>query len=472
MNTVFLAILGYVALQLLFGFWVARRIHTESDYLIAGRSLGPWLAAFTIFATWFGAETCIGAAGEAYSGGLSATRIDPFGYALGIMAMGLVFAVPLWRRRLTTLADLFRERYGLGVERYAALIMIPTSLLWAAAQVRAFGQVLAASSELEVSLCITLAAAVVVVYTVAGGLLADAWSDLLQGVVLICGLALLAILVFSGDGGAAFAALPPDRLSLRAADESWLISIETWAVPILGSIAAQELASRIIASRSPGVARHATLAAGTMYLCVGLIPVGLGLTAFTYLGEVEEPEQVLLHLAQGELPTFLYILFAGALVSAILSTVDSALLVAGSLAAHNLLLPLKPDWPERYRLRANRIAVACFGVIAWIMALLSEGVYALVEEASSLGSAGILVLMIFGLWGRSVGGSASAHAALTAGLGTYLLGAHALDWETPYILSIAAAFLGYLAMAAIGSRPEKSRTEPTWKQDQPGAFHS
>ena len=64
MNIVVAAIFAYVALQMLVGVYVSRQIQNEDDYLLAGRSLGPVLATFSIFATWFGAETCIGAAGR------------------------------------------------------------------------------------------------------------------------------------------------------------------------------------------------------------------------------------------------------------------------------------------------------------------------------------------------------------------------------------------------------------------------
>ena len=66
MNLLVLAIFGYVALQMAVGVLVSRNIRTEADYLLAGRKLGPALATFSLFATWFGAETCIGAAGWIY----------------------------------------------------------------------------------------------------------------------------------------------------------------------------------------------------------------------------------------------------------------------------------------------------------------------------------------------------------------------------------------------------------------------
>ena len=119
MNWTLVALLGYLVLQLAIGAWLAPKIHTEDEYLVGGRKLGYPLTIFSIFATWFGAESCLASAGRAYREGFSLTTAEPFAYGLTLIAMGLVFAVPLWRRKLTTLADLFRERFGTGVERLA-----------------------------------------------------------------------------------------------------------------------------------------------------------------------------------------------------------------------------------------------------------------------------------------------------------------------------------------------------------------
>src|SRR6185503_17206957 len=126
MNTVLIGLLFYVVLQLLVGMLVSRGIRSEADYLVAGRRIGLGLATFSMFATWFGAETCIGAAGKFYEEGLAGGATDPFGYALALFVMGVIFAAAIWKRGLTTLADLFRIRYSRNVERFAALLMAPT----------------------------------------------------------------------------------------------------------------------------------------------------------------------------------------------------------------------------------------------------------------------------------------------------------------------------------------------------------
>lgn len=439
MNGVTLAVGLYVLGSLAIGAWVSRRVKTEDDYIVAGRSLGYFLTGFSVFATWFGAETCIGAAGSIYDEGLSGGTADPFGYGLCLLLMGLVFAVRLWKLRLTTLADLLRRRYSAGVERLAVIVMVPTSVMWAAAQIRAFGQVLSVSSGFDVEITIAIAALVVIAYTAFGGLLADAWTDLVQGIALIGGLVLLFVAVMRRDGAAALFAVDPERLRIFGpAGGSLLDVVESWAIPVCGSVLAAELVARVIAAKSPHVARRSTLAAGGVYLLVGAIPVLLGLAGLRLVPGLDHPEQVLPALARAYLPPVLYALFAGALVSAILSTVDSALLVAASLVSHNLLSPLWPGLDDRGRVRAARGGVVFFGIAAYFLAIHAEGVYALVEEASAFGSAGLFVTIVVGLF-TAQGRVLAAYGAIVAGLVAWGLGAYVLDLRRPYLTSLAAA---------------------------------
>jgi SSS family transporter len=447
-----LAILAYVSFQLAIGFWVSRRIRTEDDYLVAGRRMGPLLATGTIFATWFGAETCLGGAGEAYASGISLGTSEPFAYGLCVVFMGLVFAARLWKLRLTTLADFFRARYSRGVEQLAALLMIPTSLLWAGAQIRAFGQVLSSAGGIEVELGITLAAGIVIVYTACGGLLADAITDLVQGACLVLGLGVILFGVVGASGGweATLRAIDPERLALMPADTSALAVLEAWCVPILGSVVAQELVVRVSASRSSRVARGSALAGGFAYVLVGCVPVFLGLAGAGILPGLEEQEAILPELARHHLPAVGYALFAGALVSAILSTVDSTLLVCSSLLSHNLILPRLRGASERAKVRIARIGVVSFGLFAYGLAHLGGSVSALVEQASALGSAGLFVILLLGLSTRR-GGAPSAYAALFGGLAAYV-GASASQAELPFLLSLAAAFAGYALFSVLGTR--------------------
>jgi len=454
MQPVLIGIGVYLVVQFAFGMLVSRRIASETDYLLAGRRLGVTLASFSIFATWFGAETVVGAAGSIYSDGLSGGSADPFGYGLCLVVLGVVVAAPLWRRQYTTFGDLFRERYSPGVERLAVLLMVPTSVLWAAAQIRAFGQVVSVSSNVGVDVAITAAAVFVILYTVAGGLLADVVTDFVQSIAIVIGLAVLLVAIGNAHGGVAelVASIDPSRLGLFSmADATPLELLEAWAVPICGSLLAVEMLTRIMGCKSAATARNATLLGAALYVSVGLIPVTIGLVGPDLVPGLEEPEQLIAVLAQQHLPTFLYILFAGALISAILSTVDSCLLAAASLVSHNLVAPLKPSLTERQKITTARIGVAVFGVAAYVIALYAGGIYELVATASAFGSAGIFVVGIFGLFSR-VGGEASAYAALVTGVVVWAAGEYWLEWSTPYVIALAAALAAYLAAAVLVRR--------------------
>ncbi len=395
----FAGILAYVALQLAIGVIVARRVRTEDDYFVAGRRLGPVLASTSVFATWFGAESCLGAAGAIYTDGVGRTTVEPFAYGLCLLLMGLLFAAAFWRARITTLADLFRRRFGASVEVIAAVVLIPTSVLWAAAQVRAFGHVLTSASALDLRAGILLAAAVAVVYTALGGLLADVITDFLQAIAIVIGLVVLLVAVVGEFGGVgdAVTAIRADQLRIVGGEQpSWLETIEAWALPVLGSLVAQEAVSRAIAARSSGVARGAGLLGGALYLLVGMIPVALGLLGAHLLPGLDDGEELLPRLAQRLLPAFGYVVFAGALVSAILSTVDTALLVAAGVLSRNLVLAGR-SVSEATRLRTARLGVVGLGAVAAALALTSDSVMGLIENASGFGSAGILVFASFGL---------------------------------------------------------------------------
>ncbi len=459
-----LALLGmlvYVLAQLAIGAWVSRGLRTEDDYLLGGRRLGYGLATLSIFATWFGAETCIGAAGRVFDEGLGAATAEPVGYGLCILLMAGVFAAPLYRRRLTTLADLFRQRYGPGIERLSVLLMVPTSLLWAAAQIRAFGQLVAASSSLETDLAIGIAAAVVIAYTAMGGLLADAWTDLIQGVAVLLGLAVLTTLAVAELGGAsaALAAVEPSRLRPFEPDASWLVALDHLATPVIGSVVAQELISRVLASRSITVARRSAFLAALLYLAVGTVPVFLGLVGGPLVGDVESPDHFLATLARRLLPGALYVAFSGAVLSAILSTVDTTLLVAGSLLSHNVVVPLLGGVEEGRRLRLARTFVVACGFVAWGLAYSAEAVYDLVYEASSFGSAGIFTILVFGLFTR-FGGSTAAAAALLAGVVVWLWAYYVDGADAPFLVSLLSAAVAYVAVGLLARVPAGGPSPP------------
>lgn len=454
MNTILVGIVAYIALQFAIGAWVSRTIFTEKDYINAGKSLGLGIASFSVFATWFGAEAIIGSAGNVYAHGLVGGTIDPFGYSTALIVVGLTVAMPLWRRGYTTFADFFRDRYSTGVERLAILLILPGPIIWGAAQMRAFGQVLGSVSEIPLVTGILIGAAVSIAYTVLGGLLADALTDFVQGIAVVIGLVILGAIVAGAAGGftSSLTKVEAGRLAYFTAGEGGLLSLaEKWAIPIFGTIVSVELISRILGTKSATVARNACIAGGILYLLAGLIPVYLGLVGPQLLPGLAEPEQIIPRLSQSYLGPVLQVVFLGAVISAILSTIDSILLAGGSILSHNVVVPLKPNLDDQARVRMARFGVMMLGLIAFAIALRSSKISDLVETASAFGSAGLIVVVMFGLFTR-YGGSLAATAALVTG---------GLSWGTlsllevgraPYLAAIGIAVVAYVACAELEKR--------------------
>jgi Na+/proline symporter len=453
MNSVLSAMIAYVLAQFAVGAWVSRHIASEHDYILAGRRLGTGLITFSVFATYFGAEAIVASGGAVYAKGLAGARIDPFGYAAAIVVVGLFFAKALWSRGLTTFADLFRQRFSPGVERLVVLVLAPGSIIWAAAQVRAFGQLLSANSSLSLGVSIGIAAGLVGGYAVVGGLLADAVTDVIQGIVVMGGLLILATIVIMRAGGlqAGLAHVDAERLRFFEPQESVLAVVEQLAIPICGTIVAVELISRLLGARSAHVAVTGTLAGGAIYLCVGLLSVLLGLLGATSSLDVADPEQFVSRLAAIHMPGALYSVFVGAIISAILSSVHAALHAPAAQISHNILVRLAPGLNDRGKLWAARGTVLVLSIVAFLIAASSDGIAELVETASSFGSAGVFVVTLFALFSRS-GGPASAYASVLAGALVWAAGKYVLGLQLPYLSGLAAATIAYAAAAWFAPR--------------------
>lgn len=451
-----LGLVCYVLVQFAIGVWVSRRTTSDTDYILAGRALGPVLVAFSVFATWFGAEAIVATTGEVYKNGLAGALIDPFAYAAAVFLSGLVLARVLWSNGLTTFADLFERRYSPLVGRLVVLVLLPGSMFWAAAQLRAFGQVLGSSSGLSLSLAIAVAAVLVGAYSTIGGLLADTVTDFLQSIVVILGLVLLVVVVAvaAGGVGAVIASVPAHRMDILATDEDGMLGkVEHVVVALCGSLVAIELISRYLGARSAEVARAGTIAGGLLYLAIGLMPVFLGLAAFQLAAkdaalhaQLGQTEQIVATLARYYLPTIGYVVFAGAIVSAILSNVHATLHAPAAQVSNNIVVRLLPGLDAKGRLLAARATVLALSVVAFGLALTSERIKDLVEIASAFGSAGVVVTTFFALFTR-IGGPTSALAAVGTGVVVWAGGRFVFGIPAPYIAALVCSTIAYLAFA-------------------------
>ena len=421
--------------------WVGRGAKSDADYLVAGRRLGPFAVGMSLFATWFAAESLIATSAEVAGSGLAGARTEPFAYALGILAIALFFAYRLRSGGYITIADFLRARFGEGTEVLAAGVIALSATTWSAAQLYAFATIIDAASPIGFTTALAGATLLVLTYTMFGGLAGDVVTDIIQGALIIAAMAILAVLMFDAHGGiaAAIASVPPGAWSFTMPGESWTAWAELWLIPIAGTMVSQEALSRTLAARSPQVARQGALAGAGIYLVIGLVPVSFGLFG-PQLGpvlgvELASDETFLPGLARALFPAWLHIIFTGALLSAILSSVDSALLAVSAVVTESGYRRFNPAASPRTMLHAARGATLVAGVIAAAVAASGESLRDLVLDAGAI-AAVLAVPIVMGLAGRGQGTRAALAAIIVQ---VVVLGV--LDWG----LGIEGTFLWMLA---------------------------
>ncbi len=413
----------YLAALLAIGAVSARRVRNATDFVVAGRRLGFGLCACTLFATWFGGGTLIGAAGAAWSGGLSAVVADPLGAGLCLFLAGAFYVRLLRRLKLTTVSDFFRSRFGRTAEILSAVVIFPAYIGWVGSQLIAVGTILTAITDVDSTTAILAAAGAVLLYTVLGGMWSVTLTDFLQAIVLIAALCVMAPLTLGAAGGpqAAFTRLTAEKTRFLPTGGilEWCLFIQAWLVIGLGNLPAQDLMQRALSAKDEWVAQWSAYAAGVMYVLVGLVPVGLGLVGSQLFPALDNPEHIVPVLAMEFLPPLGFALFLGALFAALMSSADSGLLAPASVFGQNIVKNLAPDMSSREILVAIRVGVIFFCGLALCVALVFRSVYSLMVESWTVIMVGLFAPLTLGMYWKRTNGP-GAVAGILAGIGVWM----------------------------------------------------
>lgn len=460
---------GYIVVSIAVGVVAGLRVHNTKDFVVAGRTLPFYVVTATVFATWFGSETVLGIPAKFIEGGLGAVVEDPFGSSMCLVLVGLFFAAKLYRMDLLTIGDFYRSRYNPTVELLTSLAIVASYLGWVSAQIVALGLVFNVLSGGAVSMSagILIGAAVVVFYTLWGGMFSVAWTNFVQMVVIVVGILYIAWLIGDKAGGVANVvahARAAGKLHFfpepSARDVLWFIGA---AVTLMfGSIPQQDVFQRVTSSRTVTIAVWGSVAGGVAYFFFAFVPIFLGYSAHLIAPELvaahleRDPQHILPELILAHTPLAAQVLFFGALLSAIMSTASGTLLAPSVTFTENVLKRfLRRDLSDREFLWTMRLVVAGFATLVTVFALNSEAsIYEMVGDAYKITLVSAFVPLVAGLyWKRAT--ATGALLALVFGLGTWL----ALEWTNPEGL-VPPQLAGLVAAAVwmvIGSLATRGR---------------
>ncbi len=428
----------YMLVTIGIGLFAARKVHSPKDYLVAGRSLPLYMNVATVFATWFGAETVLSVSATFAQDGLAGIPGDPFGASFCLVLAALLFARLFYRMNLLTIGDFYKQRYGKSVEVLTSLAITLSYLGWTSAQMTALGLVMHVLSggALDLDTAIVCGAAVVLIYTVFGGMWSVAFTDLFQTVIIVIGLSLVAALVGDLAGG-------PAKVIAQAAAEGkfdffpaagdsagWWAMAGAFFAFAFGSIPQQDVFQRMTSAKDEKTAVRGTLIGALIYFCFAFVPIFIAYSALVTdpsLGGLFADEdgrviqRILPDLVLSRMPLWAQVMFFGALLSAILSTASGALLAPTATFTGNVLRPFLPGMSERRFLLVLRVVLVTFTACALLFALNSTStMYEMVQNAYNVTLTGAFVPLLAGAyWKRAT--TQGALLSIVFGIGSWLV---------------------------------------------------
>ncbi|SMP65745.1 sodium:solute symporter family protein [Noviherbaspirillum suwonense] len=473
MSTLAIFVLLYLAASIAIGLYAARRVKTSGDYTNAGRSLPLYVVIATVFATWFGSETVLGIPAKFVKDGLGGVIEDPFGASMCLVLVGLFFARKLYRMNLLTIGDYYRQRYSRTVEIIVSLCIVVSYLGWVSAQITALGLVFSVLSKGAISMPagMCIGAAIVLVYTLFGGMWSVAMTDLFQMSIIGVGLLYIAYLVSGMAGGAqnvvAHAAAAGKFDFAPAVGTKEILAFTGAIVTMMfGSIPQQDVFQRVMSARSEKIGATGAISGGVLYFLFAFVPMFLAYSAYLIDPKMvsalldTDAQMILPTLILDNTPVFAQVMFFGALLSAIMSTASGTLLAPSITLTENVLREYFP-MNDRQLLLATRIVVVCFACVVTVFALLSQGtpIYDMVGNAYKVTLVTAFIPLVMGLyWKRA--SNQGALCAVLGGLASWLLmerfGGDSI-WP-PQLVGLLVSFTGMVLGSVL----------PQWLRAGPG----
>jgi high affinity choline transporter 7 len=369
----------------------------ENSVMLAGRSLPLGVAVFTMSATWVGGGYINGTAEYTNSFGLAWVQA-PWGYALSLIIGGLFFARKMRRYEFKTMIDPLEQRFGKKVAAVLSIPAISGELFWTSAILTALGTTFGTVLGMDFVPSIIVSAAIAIAYTALGGLWAVAFTDVIQMILLLIGLTLVLPFALEKVGGwdAAWQTYEAKQGILARLfppldgwkNDAWGDYYWNWwdsaLLLVFGGIPWQVYFQRVLASKNEKVAMQLSIMAGFVCILAAIPAIMIGVIGnvvdWSSVG-ISAPEEAALtlpYVVRYLTNPWVATIGLGAIAAAVMSSVDSSILSASSMASWNLYRKLiRPNIDSRSLSRVIKKVIWIIGVSATLIALQVKSVYAL-----------------------------------------------------------------------------------------------
>jgi len=427
MNLYLAALLFYSVFLMAFGIFTSRRVKNSSDFLVAGRSLGPGRLFATFLAANIGAGSTVGAAGLGYRFGLSAWWWVGSA-SIGTLLLSQFLGPRLWtvakKHGLATLPDFLEFRYGKSVKALISVLFWCGALAILAAQIIAISTILNTIAGIPKWEGCLIGGTVAIVYCTAGGLISSAFVNMFELAVTMSGL-LLAVpfaihtlggwshvheLIVANKGGEAAAG---PMFSMVGAGSKQLFAWIAFLVPAF--MISPGLVQKVYGARDVKAVKLGVGLNSIGQALFAFVPPLLGLCAFAALPHLANPELALPSAMKLLLPRWLGVWTLASIFSAELSATDAILfMLSTSLAVDLYKTFLNPGISQQRLLAVSRITSVCAGVLGILLAIILPSIITAVSIFYVLMAVSLFVPVLAGLYSRRVLSSAALASILAA----------------------------------------------------------
>lgn len=372
------AFIVYLITLIVIAGWAYRRTTNVMEFWVFGQKMGPLLATWSLVANFISAVSVIGFTGAVFAGGYSIMTHTVLGLMLGLGALYFVTA-KIRTLNVLTFPDLISRVSGFEIARpVAGAVLLLSGFLYLIMQLVGAGLIVTAITGVPYQYMVWVIGLVFISYTVLGGMVSVAWTDLVQGILMVGALSIVMIYMLVDQGGLAsvnqkLATIDPSFVHPTGAGRYSLLFIGSTFLAFFGTLLTeQDMLIRIAATRDVRTAKTHIAVGGVILSIFYSFLIILGGATTVALSEagiiVDNPDAAFPTLITQYVPTGIGVLIVLGVMSAILSTTDTRLHAIGMTAARDIYSYFRPRAGEREMMRVSRVITTILGVLATAMA--------------------------------------------------------------------------------------------------------
>ncbi|MEW1604544.1 sodium:solute symporter [Streptomyces sp. NPDC093808] len=467
----YLVIVLYLAGMLAMGWWGMRRAKSKSEFLVAGRRLGPAMYSGTMAAIVLGGASTIGGVGLGYQYGLSGAWMV-FTIGLGILALSVFFSARIARLKVYTVSEMLDLRYGGRAGVISGVVMWAYTLMLAVTSTIAYATIFDVLFDIDRTLAIVLGGSIVVAYSTLGGMWSITLTDMVQFVVKTIGVLLLLLpvaVVKAGGFGEMRAQLPTeyfDPLGIGGETVFTYVLIYTF-----GMLIGQDIWQRVFTARSDRTARWGGTVAGTYCLAYAVAGAVIGTAAKVLYPKLANADDAFATIVKDELPMGVRGLVLAAALAAVMSTSSGALIACATVANNDIWARLRgvarpggEQHDEADEVKGNRAFILLMGLAVIAAAIALNDVVQALTVAYNLLVGGLLVPILGGLlWKRGTARGALASVAVGGLAVIGLMAAYGVLANEPVYYGLLASLAAYV-LVSLATRPTDAAVLAAWRE--------